>query len=79
MACVAATGANTDEYVGEKKLTDDGRKIVEEKEMEAVNASFATIMANHRPNPWGKGYITLYMLASICFLNSTMSGEVFRY
>jgi hypothetical protein len=62
------------EYDGEKTLTEDGRKIVEETVVEGVNASFATIMAKHKPNPWGKGHLQLYALAAVCFLNSTMSG-----
>lgn len=77
MACTAVTSTQntaTAMYGGEKTLTEDGRKIVEEKEVEGVNASFANIMANHRPNPWGKGHLQLYALATICFLNSTMSG-----
>jgi hypothetical protein len=61
-------------YVGEKTLTEDGRKIVVEEELEAVNPSFATIMSKHKPNPWGKGHLQLYALAAVCFLNSTMSG-----
>ena len=75
MACVAATGAQTT-YTGEKMLTEDGKKIVEENEVEGVNASFANIMKNHRPNPWGKGHLQLYALATVCFLNSTMSGKM---
>lgn len=63
------------EYVGEKTMTEDGRKIVEESEVEGVNASLAAIMAKHKPNPWGKGHLQLYALATICFLNSTMSGK----
>ncbi|KAF2117246.1 sugar transporter [Lophiotrema nucula] len=55
-------------------MTEDGKKIVDEGEVEGVNPTFATIMAKHRPNPWGKGHLMLYALASICFLNSTMSG-----
>src|SRR5262245_52146719 len=65
------------EYVGEKTLTEDGKKIVEEEEVDAVNPSFATIMAKHKPNPWGKGHLQLYALATVCFLNSTMSGMPF--
>ena len=61
-------------YVGEKTLTEDGKKIVEEGEAEGVNPTFATIMAKHKPNPWGKGHLQLYALAMVCFLNSTMSG-----
>ncbi|KAF2735853.1 lactose permease [Polyplosphaeria fusca] len=55
-------------------MTEDGKKIVEENEVKGVNTEFATIMAMHKPNPWGKGHIKLYILACVCFLNSTMSG-----
>lgn len=64
-----------DEYVGEKKLTEDGKKIIEEDEVEGVNTTFATIMAKHKPNPWGKGHLALYALSTVCFLSSTMSGK----
>ncbi|KAF2870057.1 lactose permease [Massariosphaeria phaeospora] len=66
--------AKSAEHVGERALTEDGKKIVEESEVEGVNTAFATIMAKHKPNQWGKGHLQLYLLASVCFLNSTMSG-----
>lgn len=62
-------------YNGEKILTEDGHKIIEEDEIRGVNPTFAAIMAKHKPNPWGKGHLQLYALATICFLNSTMSGK----
>lgn len=62
-------------YLGEKTLTEDGRKIIEEDEVEGVNPTFASIMAKHKPNPWGKGHLQLYALSAVCFLNSTMSGR----
>lgn len=65
------------EYVGEKKLTEDGKKIIEENEVEGVNTTFASIMAKHKPNPWGKGHLALYALSTVCFLSSTMSGKSF--
>ncbi|KAF2192877.1 sugar transporter [Zopfia rhizophila CBS 207.26] len=55
-------------------MTEDGKKVLEEGEATGVNPTFAAIMAKHKPNPWGKGHLQLYLLASICFLNSTMSG-----
>lgn len=64
------------EYLTEKRLTEDGKKIVEEDEVEGVNTTFASIMAKHKPNPWGKGHLQLYALATVCFLNSTMSGRL---
>ncbi|ORY04970.1 lactose permease [Clohesyomyces aquaticus] len=61
-------------YEGERKLTEDGRKIIEEGETTGVNANFAAILAKHKPNPWGKGHLKLYLLCAVCFMNSTMSG-----
>lgn len=72
---MAKKDQNSNEYMGEKALTEDGKKIVEEEELEAINPTFHTIMAKHKPNPWGKGHLQLYALASVCFLNSTMSGR----
>ena len=70
-----ASKTEKDTYTGEINMTEDGKKILDEGEVEGVNPTFATIMAKHKPNPWGKGHLMLYALASICFLNSTMSGE----
>ena len=36
--------------------------------------TYAAIMAQHKPDPWGPGYIRLYMVAGSVFLCSTMSG-----
>ncbi|KAK8070292.1 hypothetical protein PG994_006908 [Apiospora phragmitis] len=75
MACVAGVAdAQAKTHIGERALTDDGEKVLEEGEVEPVNTAFAMIMEKHKPNPWGKGHIQLYMLATVCFLNSTMSG-----
>ncbi|KAK8115673.1 general substrate transporter [Apiospora sp. TS-2023a] len=70
MACVAGTK----EAQTERSLNEDGKKILEEGEVEGVNTAFTMIMEKHKPDPWGKGHIQLYMLATVCFLNSTMSG-----
>ncbi|KAK8054355.1 hypothetical protein PG996_013656 [Apiospora saccharicola] len=70
MACVAGTK----DAQPERSLNEDGKKILEEGEVEGVNTAFAMIMEKHKPDPWGKGHIQLYMLATVCFLNSTMSG-----
>ncbi|KAK8040263.1 general substrate transporter [Apiospora marii] len=75
MACVAEIkDARTAGHAAERALDDDGKKILEEDEVEGVNTAFAMIMEKHKPNPWGKGHLQLYMLATVCFLNSTMSG-----
>lgn len=72
---MTGTETKAEEYVGEKSLTEDGKKIVEEEIVEGVNPTYAAIMAKHKPNPWGKGHLALYALSTICFLNSTMSGK----
>ncbi|CAG8957269.1 hypothetical protein HYFRA_00010691 [Hymenoscyphus fraxineus] len=69
-----AEKATHSEYVGEKKLTEDGKKVIEEEEVEGVNTMMASIMAKHKPDPWGKGHLALYALSTICFLSSTMQG-----
>jgi hypothetical protein len=40
--------------------------------------TYAAIMATHKPDPRGPGYIKLYLLAGVIFLCSTMSGTVRR-
>ncbi|KFZ19707.1 hypothetical protein V501_00546 [Pseudogymnoascus sp. VKM F-4519 (FW-2642)] len=35
---------------------------------------YAFIMKHHRPNPWGLGYLRLYLFCSLIFLCSTMNG-----
>ena len=36
--------------------------------------TLADIMEKHKPNPWGPGYIRLYLMAGLIFLCSTMNG-----
>ncbi|KAK8085837.1 hypothetical protein PG997_007108 [Apiospora hydei] len=75
MACVAGVrDAKASKHTGERAFIGDDKKISEEGEVEGVNTAFAMIMEKHKPNPWGKGHIQLYILATVCFLNSTMSG-----
>ncbi|KAK8044032.1 sugar transporter [Apiospora rasikravindrae] len=75
MACVAeAKDPNANRHAGDFALSDDGKKVLEEGEIEGVNTAFAMVMEKHKPDPWGKGHIQLYILATVCFLNSTMSG-----
>ncbi|KAF2260656.1 sugar transporter [Lojkania enalia] len=61
-------------YLDGRVITEGGKRVVEEGEAEGLNPTFATILAKHKPNPWGKGCLQLYLLATVCFLNSTMSG-----
>ena len=71
---MADTKSTTAAFAGEKQLTEDGNKIIEETAVEGVNPTFAAIMATHKPNQWGKGHLQLYGLCAVIFLNSTMSG-----
>lgn len=32
------------------------------------------IMEKHKPNPWGRGYMKLYLMSALIFLCSTMNG-----
>ncbi|KAI1389076.1 general substrate transporter [Hypoxylon trugodes] len=42
--------------------------------LEPSPETYAAIMATHKPNPRGPGYIKLYLLAGMVFLCSTMNG-----
>ncbi|KAI0002668.1 hypothetical protein F4779DRAFT_622177, partial [Xylariaceae sp. FL0662B] len=42
--------------------------------VEATPETYAAIMARHKPNPLGPGYLRLYGLAAVVFLCSTMNG-----
>jgi hypothetical protein len=57
-----------------KTMEDPTLKEVEN--MEEVIETYATIMATHKPNPRGPGYIKLYILSAVVFLCSTMNGEL---
>jgi hypothetical protein len=50
---------------------DGGLKEVEDIES---TETYAKIMATHKPNPLGPGYIKLYLLSAVVFLCSTMNG-----
>ncbi|UNI18410.1 hypothetical protein JDV02_004681 [Purpureocillium takamizusanense] len=53
----------------ERKLSLD-----EVEDMQPSPGTYAAIMATHKPNPRGPGYLKLYALASVIFLCSTMNG-----
>ena len=69
---MAEKEARGTEYVGEKKLTDDGAKILEENEVEGVNPTLASIIAKNKPNPWGRGHLQLYALATVVRIHSSI-------
>lgn len=52
--------------------------LKEVENMEEVIENYATIMATHKPNPRGPGYIKLYILSAVVFLCSTMNGKSTR-
>lgn len=58
-----------------KESVDSAIKVLETKEYEGVNLDMAEIMANNAPNPFGPGYLKLYALVALLFLNSTMNGR----
>ncbi|OQE16600.1 hypothetical protein PENFLA_c027G10934 [Penicillium flavigenum] len=48
--------------------------LKEVENMEESIETYAAIMAAHKPNPRGPGYIKLYILSAVVFLCSTMNG-----
>ncbi|KAK5632489.1 hypothetical protein RRF57_008203 [Xylaria bambusicola] len=54
----------------EKRLNDSDAL----KNVDPTLETYASIMGTNKPDPWGPGYIRLYLLAATIFLCSTMSG-----
>lgn len=50
---------------------DETVKVVEV----SGNPDLASILANAKPNPWGKGYLRMYLCCALIFLCSTMNGK----
>ncbi|KAK5447933.1 hypothetical protein LTS15_009432 [Exophiala xenobiotica] len=48
--------------------------VVQEKEINVVNADFAAALADNPPSPWGKGHLALYGCCLVVYLCSTMNG-----
>lgn len=62
----------------EQARIDNDVKVIEAREYEGVDLDMEKIMASEdKPNPFGSGYIKLYLLVALLFLNSTMNGEWF--
>ena len=70
MACASAPKQTEAPGCAREHTPADGAKAG------ADGPTFAIIMERHKPNPWGPGHLKLYLLATLCFLNSTMSGTV---
>lgn len=58
----------------EKKESIADAEAVSIQDAKGINDAYATIMATNKPNPFGSGYIKLYLVCGFCFLNSTMNG-----
>ena len=67
---------NKNENMAERKASvDSDLKVMEAREVEGVNIDMAAIMnSEHKPNPFGPGYLKLYALVALLFMNSTMNG-----
>jgi len=48
--------------------------VVQEKEINVVNADFAAALADNPPSPWGRGHLALYGCCIVVYLCSTMNG-----
>ncbi|KAH7248492.1 general substrate transporter [Fusarium redolens] len=58
----------------DKAKDDANLQQVEKTDMGNLIETYANIMAEHKPDPRGPGYIKLYSLAALIFLCSTMNG-----
>lgn len=48
-------------------------EVVSEDTVRVQNAQLAAIIATHKPNPLGRGYLKLYAVCVLIFLASTMN------
>jgi MFS family permease len=70
-------GSQHVESTTEKNIHDLAASGFEQKEqniIKARNAEYAAAIGENRPNPWGRGYLSLYAFCFIIYLNSTMNG-----
>lgn len=58
--------------------TKEAPVLKEVENMEDSMETYANIMASHKPDPRGPGYIKLYILSAVVFLCSTMNGLISR-
>ncbi|MCJ1258557.1 hypothetical protein MMC24_006390 [Lignoscripta atroalba] len=49
-------------------------KVIKEKQINVANADFAAAIGENRPNPWGPGYLKMYLFSALIFLTATMNG-----
>ena len=62
------------EHTTAADLADSGYAKTKEKDIKAANADYAAAVTENKPNPWGKGYLTLYGYCLVLYLCSTMNG-----
>lgn len=61
----------------ETKGEDTGAKLIDETQVNVTNVDFAAALEDNKPNPWGKGYLRMYLFCALIFLCSTMNGKLF--
>ncbi|MCJ1285503.1 hypothetical protein MMC26_004843 [Xylographa opegraphella] len=52
-------------------------KLAQRSGSNVANADYAAAIEDNPPNPWGPGYLKLYMFSAIIFLTATMNGRRF--
>ena len=52
-----------------------GQEVVAERNFSVLNPRLAAVIQEHKPNPWGRGYLHLYFCCALVFLCSTMNGQ----
>lgn len=58
------------------KLVDLPRVHEEESAQRGEDkTTLADVLQEHKPNPWGPGYLRLYAICGLLYLCSTMNGE----
>ena len=53
-----------------------GDEVVAEHKLSVLSPQLATVIQENKPNPWGRGYVHLYLCCALVFLCSTMNGQL---
>jgi hypothetical protein len=58
-----------------KETLDVPDVVSNDANQDGGSGRYAFIMKHHKPNPWGLGYLRLYLFCSLIFLCSIMNGK----
>lgn len=55
-------------------------KVLDEQKVEMLNPQLDGILQENKPNPWGPGYLRMYLFVGlVCFASTMNGGLIQRY